>query len=108
MFDGGRYGKSGSWFVLRIRAWSTRSFTILEASGVPRDGIRVLSEPRDIAGNGMMSTPHTDFEVDLVRELRKIGAADADAQAYVQRVGVEESSFLPRVRARRPRQRLSL
>ena len=58
----------------------------LEASGFPRDGIRVLSEPRDIAGNGMMSTPHTDFEVDLVRELRTIGAGEADAQAYVQGV----------------------
>jgi len=58
----------------------------LEASGFPRDGIRVLSEPRDIAGSGMMSTPHTDFEVDLVRELRTIGAGEADAQAYVQGV----------------------
>ena len=80
----------------------------LEASGFPRDGIRVLSEPRDIAGSGMMSTPHTDFEVDLVRELRTIGAGEADAQAYVEGVRVEESSFLPRVRARRLRQRLRL
>jgi len=58
----------------------------LEASGFPRDGIRVLSEPRDIAGSGMMSTPHTDFEVDLVRELRTMGAAEVEADAYVQGV----------------------
>ena len=58
----------------------------LEASGFPRDDIRVLSEPRDIAGSGMMSTPHTDFEVDLVCELRTMGAAEAEADAYVQGV----------------------
>jgi len=58
----------------------------LEASGFPREGIRVLSEPREIAGSGTMSTPHTDFEVDLVRELRTIGAAEGDAEAYVQGV----------------------
>jgi hypothetical protein len=58
----------------------------LEANGFPRNDIRVLSEPRDMAGKGNMSTPHTDFEVDLVRELRMIGAAEADAEAYVQGV----------------------
>jgi hypothetical protein len=56
----------------------------LEASGFPRNDIRVLSEPREMAGSGMMSTPHTDFEVDLVREFRTIGAGEADADAYVQ------------------------
>lgn len=58
----------------------------LEASGFPRNDIRVLSEPRDMAGSGMMSTAHTDFEVDLVRELRTVGAAEADAEAYVKGV----------------------
>jgi len=58
----------------------------LEASGFPRNDIRVLSEPREMAGSGMMSTPHTDFEVDLVRELRTVGAAEADAEAYVKGV----------------------
>jgi hypothetical protein len=56
----------------------------LEASGFPRNDIRVLTEPREMAGSGMMSTPHTDFEVDLVRELTTIGAGEADAKAYVQ------------------------
>jgi hypothetical protein len=42
----------------------------LEASGFPRNDIRVLTEPREMAGSGMMSTPHTDFEVDLVREFK--------------------------------------
>jgi hypothetical protein len=45
-----------------------------------------LSEPREMAGSGMMSTPHADFEADLVRELRTIGAAEADAEAYVRGV----------------------
>ena len=26
--------------------------------------VRVLSEPLEMAGSGLMSTPHTDFEVD--------------------------------------------
>lgn len=58
----------------------------LEAGGFPRKDIRILSEPREMAGSGMMSTPHTDFEVDLVRELKTIGAAETDAAAYVQGV----------------------
>jgi hypothetical protein len=56
----------------------------LEASGFPRNGIRVLNEPQEMAGSGLMSTPHTDFEVELVRECRTIGAGEADAQAYEQ------------------------
>src|SRR5579863_2423317 len=58
----------------------------LEAAGFPRNDIRVLSEPREMPGSGMMSTPHTDFEADLVRELRTIGAPEADAGAYVRGV----------------------
>jgi hypothetical protein len=34
----------------------------------------------------MMSIPHTDFEVALIRELRTIGAAEVDAEAYVEGV----------------------
>jgi hypothetical protein len=58
----------------------------LEASGFPRQDVRVLGEPREMAGSGVMSTPHTDFEVDLIRDLRAIGAAEADAEAYVRGV----------------------
>lgn len=58
----------------------------LEAGGFPRGDIRILSEPREIAGSGMMSTPHAEFEADLARELRAIGAAEADAEAYVRGV----------------------
>jgi len=58
----------------------------LKASGFPQKDIRVLGEPRDMAGSGVMSTPHTDFEVDLIRDLRAIGAAEADAEAYVRGV----------------------
>jgi len=58
----------------------------LKASGFPQKDIRVLGEPRDMAGSGVMSTPHTDFEVVLIRDLRAIGAAEADAEAYVRGV----------------------
>ena len=58
----------------------------LKASGFPQKDVRVLGEPREMAGSGVMSTPHTDFEVDLIRDLRAIGAAEADAEAYVRGV----------------------
>jgi hypothetical protein len=58
----------------------------LAASGFPQKDVRILGEPREMAGSGVMSIPHTDFEVDLTRELRTIGAADADAEAYVEGV----------------------
>jgi hypothetical protein len=58
----------------------------LEASGFPRNDVRVLSEPREMTGSGVMSTPHTDFEVGLIRDLTAFGVIEADAEAYVQGV----------------------
>ncbi len=58
----------------------------LEASGFPRNDVRILSEPRDMAVTGVMSTPRTDFEVGLDRELKTIGANEWEAKAYVQGV----------------------
>jgi hypothetical protein len=58
----------------------------LEASGFPQKDVRVLGEPREMAGSGVTSTPHTDFEVDLTRDLKAIGATEADAEAYVRGV----------------------
>lgn len=58
----------------------------LEASGFPKSDVRVLSEPREMSGSGVTSIPHTDFEVDLIRDLRAFGAVEADAEAYVQGV----------------------
>ncbi|MGA7560066.1 MAG: hypothetical protein WBW12_14185, partial [Terriglobales bacterium] len=58
----------------------------LEATGFPRKDVRVLGEPREMAGSGLMSTPHTDFEVGLVRDLRAFGVLEADAEDYVQGV----------------------
>jgi hypothetical protein len=48
--------------------------------------IRILGEPREMSGDGLMSTPRTDFEVGLNRELRAIGASNEEANAYVQGV----------------------
>ncbi len=41
----------------------------LEASGFLRKDVRVLKEPLEMSGSGLMSTPHTDFEVGLTRDL---------------------------------------
>jgi hypothetical protein len=58
----------------------------LEATGFPKNDVRVLGEPREMAGSGLMSTPHTDFEVGLIRDLTAFGVIEADAEDYVQGV----------------------
>ena len=73
----------------------------LEISGFPRNNIRVLNEPADMAGRGMMSIPHTDFEVDLVRELRRSGPPKRMRKLTSKVSEMEESSFSPPVRTSR-------
>ena len=58
----------------------------LEASGILSKDVRVLGEPREMAGSGVMSIPHTDFEVGLTRDLTAVGVVEADAEAYVRGV----------------------
>jgi hypothetical protein len=58
----------------------------LDAAGFSRKDVRVLSEPREMAGSGLMSTPHTDFEVGLIRDLTAFGVVEADAEDYIQGV----------------------
>ncbi len=58
----------------------------LTAKGFLQKDIRVLGEPIEMPGNGVMSTPHTDFEVGLIRDLTAFGVIEADAEAYVQGV----------------------
>jgi hypothetical protein len=58
----------------------------LDASAFPRNEIRILGEPREMSGDGISSTPRTDFEVGLNRELTAIGANEREANAYVQGV----------------------
>ena len=58
----------------------------LEATGFPKTDVRVLGEPREMAGRGLMSTPHTDFEVGLIRDPTAFGVIEADAEDYVHGV----------------------
>jgi hypothetical protein len=58
----------------------------LTAKGFLQKDIRVLGEPVEMPGSGLMSTPHTDFEVDLIRDLTAFGVVEGDAEAYVQGV----------------------
>jgi hypothetical protein len=58
----------------------------LTAQGFLQKDIRVLDEPVEIPGSGLMSTPHTDFEVELIRDLPAFGIVEGDAEAYVQGV----------------------
>ena len=56
----------------------------IEALGFPRKEVRALAEPATFEVTGVMSFPRLDFEVDLARELTRIGATKAESQAYVE------------------------
>ncbi len=56
----------------------------IEALGFPRREVRSLEEPATFEVTGVMSFPRLDFEVDSNRELTRIGATKAEAQAYVE------------------------
>ena len=56
----------------------------IEALGFPRQEVRTLREPASFAATGVMSFPLIDFEVDLNRELTRIGATEPEARAYVE------------------------
>jgi hypothetical protein len=58
----------------------------LTAKGFLQKDIRVLGEPVEMPGGGLMSTPHADFEVGLMRDLTGFGVVEGDAEAYVQGV----------------------
>lgn len=58
----------------------------IESIGLPRYEVRTVGEPLDLGVTGVMSIPRIDFEVDLFRELTRMGAARTAAQAYVDGV----------------------
>jgi hypothetical protein len=55
----------------------------IETLGFPRQEVRTLKEPTTFEVTGIMSFPRLDFEVDLSRELTRIGATQTEAQAYI-------------------------
>ncbi len=56
----------------------------LVANGFARQDIRIVGEALGMTEPGAMSIAHTDFEVDLMRELRSIGASEDDAECYLE------------------------
>ena len=56
----------------------------IEGLGFPRKDVRSLEEPANFDVTGVMSFPRLDFEVDVARELTRIGATKAEVQAYVE------------------------
>jgi hypothetical protein len=59
----------------------------LAAKGFPSSGVRTLRRPEEFIVTDSMSTPRTDFEVGLGRELESFGATAREARAYVEGVG---------------------
>jgi len=56
----------------------------IEGLGFPRNEIRILDEPATFEVTGVMSFARLDFEVDLLRELTRIGATRAEAEAHIE------------------------
>lgn len=56
----------------------------LEANGFAQQDIRVVGEALGMTDAGAMSIAHTDFEVNLIRKLRSIGASEDDAECYLE------------------------
>ena len=73
----------------------------IEAFGFPRQEVRTMREPASFDVTGVMSFPRIDFEVDLNRELTRIGATIPEAQAYVKGCGVGEHWLSPLAPTRR-------
>jgi len=55
----------------------------IEALGFPRKEVRTLEQPTSFEVTGVMSFPRLDYQVTLIRELKRIGAAEAEAHSYL-------------------------
>jgi hypothetical protein len=55
-----------------------------DALGFPGKEVQTLEEPTTFEVTGVMSFPHVDFEVALLRELTRFGATKAESQAYAE------------------------
>jgi hypothetical protein len=58
----------------------------IAAIGLRRNEVRTLGEPLNLGADGVLSIGRIDFEVDLFRELSRMGASRAEAEAYVDGV----------------------
>ncbi len=56
----------------------------IERLGFPRQEVRTLQEPGDFEVTGVMSFPRLDFEVELRRELARIGTTESEAQVFLE------------------------
>jgi hypothetical protein len=69
-------------FENRIAA--RKAVSELEESGLPPGEIRILGEPLGLGNPGVLSTAHVEFEVELARELERIGATKSEIEAYLK------------------------
>ena len=72
--------------LFESHAWATKVAQEIKALGFASEEVRVLSEPLDMPVATVLSTPGTDFSLALCRDLRQIGATEAETEAYVQGV----------------------
>ena len=58
----------------------------LKAAGIAANDLRVAAEPRYMPVSSPLSTPGMDFCTDLALDLRAMGVAEPETQAYIQGV----------------------
>ncbi len=73
----------------------------IEALGFPRREVRSVKEPASFEVTGVMSFPGLDFEVDLSRELTRIGATEPETGLMSKGCGAGEHWLLPQVMTRK-------
>ncbi|HEV2276407.1 MAG TPA: hypothetical protein VGR96_19700 [Acidobacteriaceae bacterium] len=64
----------------------------LKTAGIAPKDVLVVAEPLEMPVTSVLSTPHTDFSLALLRELREVGASEIEAEAYV--TGVSRGGVL--------------
>src|SRR5436189_1641943 len=64
----------------------------IETIGLPRNHIRSVGEPLDFAVTGVMEIAHIDFELELMRELKRIGTTKTEADIFIE--GVRHGNVL--------------
>lgn len=64
----------------------------IETLGFPRNEVLSVKEPATFEVTGIMSFPRLDFEVDLKRELARMGATKTEVEAYID--GLRQGGIL--------------
>jgi hypothetical protein len=72
--------------LFRDRNAADQAVRAIEAAGFSPNEVSRVEEPDGFEVSGVMSFPRLDFETALSRGLKRIGASEAETQAYLERL----------------------